>query len=175
MNLKMNEEHHPGKVVGVFEDESTAKKTAEILITKGGVSSDEVAVVSPKDKQFAKKIEPETKQIGRTLLASHIMLGLIGLVIGLLVASSLIISGIQFAVSSPIMLMIATGTLGTFMGLLVAGAASLRPDHDSVVNEVRQGRKNNQWSVVVQTKDKKDIQRAKQLMKGSAVKLAETF
>jgi len=44
-----------------------------------------------------------------------------------------------------------------------------------VVNEVRQGRKNNQWSVVVQTKDKKDIQRAKQLMKGSAVKLAETF
>ncbi|MFA3791449.1 hypothetical protein AB6T38_10055 [Aliiglaciecola sp. SL4] len=175
MKTNIIQERHPSKLVGVYENETTAKKAAEKLISDAELTNDELAIVSPKDRHFASKIEPETKAVGKTLLASHLMLGLIGMVIGLLVASSLIIAGIQFAVSSPVMLTIATATLGTFMGLLVAGAISLRPDHDSVVNEARDASSYNKWSVVVHAKNKQQIQQAKKVIKNSAVRFAETF
>ncbi|GAC13802.1 hypothetical protein [Aliiglaciecola lipolytica] len=173
--MNIIEEHHPSKIVGVYENESTAKQTAKRLVDEGGVLADEINIVSPQDKKFESKVEPETKAIGRTLIASHMMLGLIGLSIGLLVGTALIIAGIQLATSSPVMLLIATGTLGTFMGLLVAGAVSLRPDHDSVVNDTRYAKNHKLWSVVVHTKDREHTKQAKQLMEGSAVRMSESL
>ncbi|MDO6695511.1 hypothetical protein Q4574_19585 [Aliiglaciecola sp. 3_MG-2023] len=175
MKPNIIEEQHPSKIVAVYENEFKAKQAAEKLINTAEISEDQFNIVAPEDRQFERKIEPETQAVGKTLLASHLMLGLIGMVTGLLVASSLIIAGTQFAVSSPIMLIIATGTLGTFMGLLVAGAVSLRPDHDSVVNKARDATHHNKWSVIVHAKDRQQIQQAKKVMKDSAVRFAETF
>ena len=175
MNLNVIDEQYPGKVVGVYNREASAKKMAEQLISEGGFLTEQLSVVRPDDGNFAGKLEPDSKGIGRTLLKSHLILGSAGLVVGLLVASLLIIIGSPFAASSPVMMLSSAAILGTFLGLLVAGAISLRPDHDGPINSARHASHHHQWSVVVQTKDHEQIEQARKLMQPSAVKLSESL
>jgi hypothetical protein len=45
--------------------------------------------------------------------------------------------GPAFATSSPVMMLSAAAILGAFIGLLIAGAISIRPDHEQSINSAR--------------------------------------
>lgn len=175
MNLKVNDEKHPGKVAGVYAQESGAQQAIHLLRNEGGFSAEEVNLVPPDDTNFDEKIEPDDKGIGRTLLGSHIILGGCGLAVGLILAAILSVYGPVLTTSSPTMVFIGLATLGTFFGLLVAGLVSLRPDHDGLINDTRHATNNQQWTVIVQTKDDEQQKQAKQLMQGSAVSVSHSF
>lgn len=175
MTLHVIDEGHPGKIAGVYEQEAKAQQAINLLRDQGGFSADEVALVAPNDVNLGKKIEPDDQGIARTLLGSHVILGICGLVFGLVMAGILSLFGPALTTSSPLMVFIALPTLGAFIGLLVAGAVSLRPDHDPLINQTRDASRQHKWTVVVQIKDDKQIQQAKKLMQTSASSVVETL
>tara|TARA_R110002073_G_scaffold293110_1_gene458620 strand:- start:146 stop:508 length:363 start_codon:yes stop_codon:yes gene_type:complete len=94
------------------------------------------------------KIEPETTGIARTLVQSHILLGVGGLVLGLLVAALLVTAGPVVTRSSPVMTFIALGFLFPVLGLLLAGLISLRPDHSAIIERARTATAMAHWTVI---------------------------
>ena len=175
MNLNVIDENHPGKVAGVYGRELSAQQVMKLLRNEGGFSAQEVNLVPPNDVHFAEKVEPDDKGIGRTLLRSHLIFGGIGLALGLILATILTQFGPVLTTSSPVMVFISLASLGTFIGLLVAGITSLRPDHDGLINATRHATNNQQWTVVVQTKDNVQKEQAKQLMQDSAISITDTL
>jgi hypothetical protein len=112
---------------------------------------EQISTVSPEDKDFKHKLEPNSKGIGQTVLSSHLILGFVSSEVGLIIASVLMTIDPAFATLSPVMMLAAAVILGTFIGLLIAGAISIRPDHEQPINSARHAT-HHQWAVVVQTK-----------------------
>jgi hypothetical protein len=175
MEINVIDEHYPGKVVGIHNEESCANKLSEKLIKEGGFLVEHISIVSPEDTDFEHKLEPDSKGIGQTVLRSHLILGFGCSVVGLIIAGVLITIGPAFATSSPVMMLSAAAILGAFIGLLIAGAISIRPDHEQPINSARHATHHHQWSVVVQTKDHHQIEKAKKIMQPLAIKLSESF
>jgi hypothetical protein len=63
---------------------------------------------------------------------------------------------------------VALGIIFPFLGLLLAGAISLRPDHDLVVAKARKAAGEGRWTVVVHCTDNDEKDRAKRTMEHSA-------
>jgi hypothetical protein len=83
--------------------------------------------------------------------------------------------GPAFATSSPVMMLSAAAILGAFIGLLIADAASMHPDHEQPTYSARHATHHHQWSVAVQTKVHHQIEKAKKIMQLAAIKLSESF
>mgnify|MGYP003634900911 FL=1 len=82
------------------------------------------------------------------MVKAHVRFGLIGLVVGLAVAGLLVTVGPALTRSSPLMTFIAFGFFFPVLALLCAGAVSLRPDHDLVIEKARMAKDEGRWTVV---------------------------
>jgi hypothetical protein len=82
--------------------------------------------------------------------------------------------GPAFATSSPVMMLSAAAILGAFIGLLIAGAISIRPDHEQPINSAWHATHHHQWSVAVQTKVHHQIEKTEKIMQLAAIKLSES-
>lgn len=173
--LSLKQESRPHKIAAVYEQESAAVDAQHTLVDYGNFDKRDVDIIKPNDAHARDKIEPETEAIGHTLFFSHFILGALGLGIGLAVAALLTTKGPLFAQSSPFLTFLALGLMGSFFGLFVAGALTLRPDHDPLINDILMAVKDNKWAVVVQAKDHGDQQRARQLLHPTAVSVTDTF
>lgn len=176
MKLHVIEERKPGKVGGVFESEAAAKNAVKSLVSEGAINLQNIELLEPRDRSFEEKVEPEDKGIALTLARSHIILGAAGLLAGLLVSTLLVTVGPQLARANPLFTFIPLALIGVFLGLLLAGLISLRPDHDRLINKSRKSARAGRWSVVVHTASTEEKQRAKNVMKKrSAKSVAETI
>lgn len=168
-------EKRPHKIAAIFDQQKKASEAKETLVDYGHFAQRDVKLIYPNDEHAADKLEPETREIGATLFSSHIILGAAGTVIGLIVATLVSLFGPPFAQSSPYLLHLALGMVGLFFGLFVAGAVTLRPDHDPLINETMEASRQNLWTVIVQARDRGDQQRARQLLMPAAVSVTDTF
>lgn len=173
--MKINLEKRPHKIAGIFDVEDKATHAEESLIEQGHFQTSEVQLLKPGDTHLQDRLEPETKAIGKELIIWHYLFGAAGLIAGLVVAAIVITAGPTFAQSSPLLTYLALGIVGTFFGMFVAGAFTLRPDHDPLINETIEATKANKWAVVVQARDRDDLQRARQLLSPAAVSVIDTF
>jgi hypothetical protein len=121
---------------------------------------EQINTVSPENIDFKHKLEPNSKGIGQTVLRPHLVLGFVSSVLGLIIAGVLMTIDPAFATSSPVMMLAAAAILGAFIGLLIAGAISIRPDHEQPINSARHAT-HHQWAVVEQTKTHHQIEKAK--------------
>ncbi len=179
MKLHVIEEKKPGKVGGVFESEAAAKNAVKSLVSEGAINLQNIELVEPKDRSdhpLGHKIEPEDRGTARALAKSHLVLGVVGLLAGLLLSTVLVTVGPQLTRSNPLFTFIPLTLICVFLGLLLAGLISLRPDHDHLINKSRKMVKSGRWSVVVHTTNTEEKQRAKNVMKKKAAKsVAETI
>jgi hypothetical protein len=173
--LQFNREHRPHKIAAVFDDKTNAQEAEETLVSYAHFNPKDVSIIQPGDDHIRQKLEPEPTAIGRNLFLSHMALGGIGLLVGLLLAFIIITQGPQFAESSPGLTFFALGLVGLFIGLFAAGAFSLRPDHDPLINDTIEASRHKQWAVIVQARDRGDQQRARQLLNPVAVSVTDTF
>lgn len=141
-------ENFPHKVSAQYNSQQSADQAAQLLVDKAELPRSQIRIVQPYDPNMARKIEPEIKGIARTLAKSHTVLGLGGLVFGLLVAALLVNMGPAMTRSSPMFTFIALGFLFTFLGLILAGAISLRPDHDPLIEKTRTATDTGHWTVI---------------------------
>ncbi len=168
MNIPMMEEHKTGKVSGEFEDRRSAEMARAALVERANLSEADIRLIAPHDPAFSAKIEPESHGIARTMLKTHYVLGVAGLVIGLIVSGLLVLFGPRLTASSPVMTFIAITTISTFSALLWAGFLALRPDHDPLIMRAGHSARTGRWTVVVHTGNEGDMNEARRILETSS-------
>lgn len=175
MAVNVIDEQHPAKVAGIFKTESDAHAARKALMDKGKFASTVINIVKPEDPNLSKKIEPESHGIAKTILKSHGILGIVGLFAGFILASILVAAGPTFTQDSPLPTYLALSFFGLLIGLMVAGAVTLRPDHDPLINQTIEASHHQQWTVIVQIDDRDAVQKAKEILETNAVSVKETI
>ena len=133
-------------VVATFRDCLAADAAASAL--RADLPLAEVELVRPRDRDFARKMEPDPQGIWRTAIRSHLILGLAGLALGFAVAVMLVVSGWPAAAASPFIAAVFLSVLGLFAGLMLAGLLTLRPDRSRVTMAIRRLNRAGRWTVV---------------------------
>ena len=159
-NILIGEEF-PHKVSAQYNSQESADRAVEILVNKAHIPRFQIRVVQPYDPNMSSKIEPESKGIARTLAKSHTVLGIGGLLFGLVLAAVLVMIGPEMTRSSPMFTFIALGFLFTFLGLLLAGAVSLRLDNDPMLEKTRTATDTGHWTVIAHCTDLNQQSRVK--------------
>lgn len=158
--LDMSGEKYSHLASGQFDARESADRAIASLLQGGMLRMEQVSLIQPGDNTLDSQVEPETDDIRRTLVKSHFILGLAGLIVGLLLATGLVIFGPEATRSSPLMTYIGLGVISTFFGLLLAGLFTLRPDHDHVLTDVRSASGEGRWTVVAHCADEEERSRA---------------
>lgn len=161
-------EDFPHKVSAEYDTQQAAERAVQLLVDNAGLPRHQIRIVNPCDPDMARKIQPEVKGIARTLAKSHIVLGIGGLVFGLVLAAILAAIGPEMTRASPMMTFIASGFLFTFLGLILAGAISLRPDQDPLMEKTRTATETGQWTVIAHCTDLEQQTRVKDTIDHSA-------
>lgn len=99
------------------------------------------------------QVEPEQEGIWRTALRSHLLLGVLGLALGLVVTAGLLAVPWPPAEDSPLYTALFSAMMGGFVGLMFAGVLTLRPDHSAVIDAVRPQIEDGAWAVIVRPRD----------------------
>ena len=141
-------EHFPHKVSAQFASQEMAEQAVQRLVNNAALPREQINIVHPQDPNIARKLEPEVRGIGRTLVKSHLRLGIGGLVLGLVVAAILTTMGPALTRSSPLFTFIALGFLFPALSLMLAGLISLRPDHDPLIAQTRTATESGQWTLI---------------------------
>lgn len=175
MNIELSEENKASKVAAVFESEQQALDARQILLNDDDLNQLNFEIVRPKDKHISEKIEPESKAIIKFITRSHWVLGGLGLVIGLVVASALALIGPEMTQSSPMYTYLAFAIIGTFLGLLIAGVVSLRPDHDPLITQTMTASQQNQWTLIIQTEDQEKLTKVYEMMESISASVTKTL
>lgn len=127
----------------------------------------EASIVQEGDPQIARQLEPEPRGIWRTAMRAHVVLGLAGLAFGLLVAAALVWSGWPAAVESPGFVALFVGVMGLFIGGMLGGLVTLRPDHAVIIRAVRDQLKKGYCAVIVRPISERSAKEAYAILEGA--------
>ncbi|MDP2636343.1 MULTISPECIES: ABC transporter permease [unclassified Pseudoalteromonas] len=168
-------EDHATKVAAVFESEEQANRGFETLSQDAQFEQSNINVIAPHDNNFGEKVEPEDKNIGKTLLKTHIVFGVIGLVVGLVISTAFLFIGVGFIQNFVFETYAGISTVTIFIALLVAGLMSIRPDHDPLINNVRKATSTGKWVLIVHTDSGEKTEKAETLLKPFATSISATL
>jgi hypothetical protein len=157
-NASLFAERSSTLVAATFRDRAAAVDAASAL--QAHMPQAEVDLVRPQDKDFARKMEPDSQGIWRTAIRSHVVLGLIGMGLGAACAATLVGVGWPAAVESPVLAALFLSNLGLFAGLMLAGLLTLRPDRGRVTLAIRRRNRAGQWAVVAHSTSPAQLERA---------------
>lgn len=160
MDLSVVQEKRPSRVVAFFNSKREVNNAAHILLEDHLFEPGCVNVVPPNDTNFGNKLEPETQGIKKTLWKSHLIIGILGLAIGLVLSAVLSVAGPVATQSSPMMTFFSVTMVCLFLSLIIAGIIALRPDHDPVINNVREATNSGLWTLIVHTRNWRNNQKA---------------
>lgn len=142
-------ERSTSKVAALFDDEATARTAAADLRQALGLADGQVMVIAPGDPAPGRKLEPEGPGILRTMIRSHLSLGLAGAAVGAVVFGLVHWQQVPFVTSSPVAAALALIGFCAMAGLLLGGLLTLRPDHDPYIQAVRSALTAGRSAVVV--------------------------
>ena len=145
-------ERSPTIVAAAFVNRYRAESAA-LALKKELRMDGAVTVISPGDDFFSSKLEPDACGIWQTLLSSHIVFGLAGLLFGLAAAIAIVIWSVPEAVSAPGYTGFFFGMIGSFWGVMLAGLITLRPDHAAVIEIVREWMQSGEWTVIARPRN----------------------
>jgi hypothetical protein len=137
------------KIAAIFDTHSEACAVADRIRADANLNRTQVHIIGPDDGDFSKRLEPETAGVARTMIRTHLILGAVGFVFGLLIWAGLYAAEIQAVVSSPVLSAVAILFFSTSAGGLLAGLVTIRPDHHRIAERIQEAREAGKWAVVV--------------------------
>ncbi|KAB8198139.1 riboflavin biosynthesis protein RibA [Lysobacter maris] len=168
-------ELHSTKVAAIFDDDARAREVARRLRLELALGHGQVRVIHPRDPVPGRKLEPEVSGIRRTLVRSHLTMGVGGALIGAALFVLLRVTGVTMIVSSATISLLVLMFYGAVSGLLIGGLVGLRPDHDAyvhtVLSEVRHGRA----AVVVHARNGEERDRADAMLSAAGATTVTTL
>ncbi|HUH60818.1 MAG TPA: hypothetical protein VL001_12180 [Candidimonas sp.] len=141
------------KVAAIFDTQVAASTTATRVKEAAGLQSTQLLLIEPYEKDYAKKLEPETQGVARTALRAHLVLGLAGLVAGALIWIALYSAQLDAIRTTPGLSALAFLFFGAIAGMLLGGLITARPDHQLVVQRVQAATGDGRWSLVIHPRD----------------------
>lgn len=175
-NLKgLTGERSDHKLAAVFDDPANANGAAETVRSDTGLNGTDVRVLAPGGAESGRALEPESQGIWRTLVRSHVWLGVLGAVAGALLFAVLMAMDVAFIVGNvgwAFGLMVVLGGVG---GLLLGGLVTLRPDHVPFILEARRALDEGKFVVVVHAPDEATLTQARHTLDGLDVRSVQTF
>jgi hypothetical protein len=168
-------EEFPSKLAAEFASGDEARRAAEQLIKRTGISARQIRVIEPRDPVMERKLEPESSGITRTLVRTHSIFGVAGLLVGIVVVSILVHLAVQPFSSSPYYSIGVAGFIGAVTGLLLGGLVSLRPDHDKLITWVEDASRGGRWFVLVHARGHEQELMIKKTLEGISDKVVCTF
>lgn len=151
------------QLASIFAEQDKAKYTISEVIRHTPVAPEQITVISPNDPDFNRKLEGESKELGKMMWYSHLILGGAGLFIGMIVAYVLVEFGPALTQNNPLFTYIAMISPGIFIGLFVAGLLSLRPDRTEVIDVVREAVRNKHYAVIVNLRKGQSVEAISEL------------
>ncbi|MAD15203.1 MAG: hypothetical protein CL579_03875 [Alteromonadaceae bacterium] len=164
-----------GKISAIYGEEMAAKNAASAVMGATGLSHNEVSIVAPHDPHFDDKLENDDKKVGLFMLKAHMGFALCGVVLGVFCGVLLGFYGPVYTQTSPALTVIALAILGFFVGLMIAGLASLRPDQDAVVNQTREATSAGKWIVVVNSPSHEKTEKGYEVLNTSAESISTSL
>jgi len=169
------------KVAGIYSTAQGAED-ARARVRRGGAWADgQIVLLTPADAKMsrgeimAKKMEPESSGIRRTILRAHLFTGFVGIALGAAVWGLLMYIGNGLIGGSPGLSFVAFAFFGTVFGLMLGGLISLRPDHARLIAVVRSALRSGQWAVVVHPFDEKQADEAVDLLRAGSQQVERTL
>lgn len=159
------------KVAGIYATALSAEDARARLLRSGKWADGQVVLLTPADGKMsrraimARKMEPESRGIFRTILRAHLFTALVGFAVGVGAWWLLWQTGNQLIGSSPRLSFLALAFFGTVFGLMVGGLISLRPDHARVITIVRSALRSGQWAAVAHPLDAQQADDAVQMLR----------
>lgn len=172
---KVSGENFSHKLAAIFELESEALRAVESLSKSTSVSRHQVFVVRPNDDHPGWEIEPEDRGIWRTLVRSHVSLGIAGAVFGALAFAVLYFIGIPFIVSNALAAAGLIIALSTVFGLMLGGLITLRPDHVPYVVAAQSALEDGKIVVAIHAESSDQLKAAQSVLNQFRVKMVGTL
>ncbi len=162
------------KFLAVFETQAELEHCRAAL-EQEGYDPNQLAIIAPDEKQYSRKLEPETKGVARTAVRSHVLFGGLGLLVGIVLWVSMFASEVEFIVASPVLSLVPFLFVGVSAGLLLGGFFTLRPDHLIVIDGVKQAQKQGHWSLVVHSRNANQKAQLEQWFKAADIHVVHSF
>ncbi|MEC5399178.1 hypothetical protein [Uliginosibacterium sp. H1] len=140
-------------VAATFDNRDSARMAATLVRQRCPLATWQVAITGPGEPALSRKLEPEEAGIARTLLRTHALLGLVGMLVGLAAGMWLVASGWPGSLSAPLISTLVIAAFGMLAGLMLGGLLSLRPDHTFVIDRVTHANRSGRWAVVIHPED----------------------
>lgn len=169
------------KVAGIYHHQAAAEAGLEQLRNAAGLERSQVRLLRPQDAQqsnrelFGRAVEPESAGLARTLVQTHVVGGLAGVVFGVGLYLWLARAAHPFITSSPLLAFIAIVGFSTTFGLMAGGFIALRPDHIFLISQLRSALRENRWVVVAHPVNREQAARAKGLLLQSQAEVHSTL
>lgn len=157
------------KLAGFFDTQDQLEKVSSELRRVSGLQNPQLWIVHPHDSEFDRKLEPETQGVARTAIRSHLILGAVGLVGGLVLWAVLYALGIAAIRSSPYYSGGAILAFSTVAGLLLGGLVTARPDHQVVIQAVEKATREGRWTLVMHPRDDAQCKSAESVLAAANV------
>ena len=141
------------KIAVVFKTEAQAIEAARSLKMAADLQSTQVQFIAPYEQQFSRKIEPEVQGIVRTAVRSHLALGATGLILGFVVWLALYALAWPTIRTTPVISAVALMFFATAGGMMLGGLITARPDHQVVIQRIRNAAQAGDWSLVIHPRD----------------------
>ena len=163
------------KAAGIFNNPANARRVAREVRARLSLSPAQVRVMTPGEARAARKLEPESNGVMRTLVIAHCKLGLVGLAAGALLFGAMLLAGVPAVTQSPWLAGALTIGYGGIFGLFAGGLVSLRPDHGRYLFKVRDALRQGRSAVVVHARNHRERDGASDLLKARSGETVTTL
>lgn len=152
------------KLVGVFDNENDAMVIIERLKKQISLRDEQIQLVQPYEKNYDKKLEPETRGVARTAMRAHTTSGVGGLLVGIVIWAVLFVLGGDAVRSAPVGAAVAILFFATAAGLMLGGLITARPDHEGVILHVREAVEQGKWALIVHSRGSAESNKAEAIL-----------
>lgn len=163
------------QLAAIFSSHKEAEEAVQALTSDTAIASEQIAVLSPDESELSRKVEADSRSVGKRMLTSHVAMGGIGLVVGLLIASVLVNTGPLLTQQNPIFTYIALISPGLFIGMFVAGLFSLRPDRSELIETVRHALKEKRVALIVNLKNAQSVDTVRKVLSRKSATIVEAI
>lgn len=162
------------KLAAVFETADGAESARRTLGDETDLESDQLVVLEPGSERANRALLPESHGIWRTLVRSHIVLGIAGAVAGVLLFFALDAAGVAFVSDNPLAALGLFVLVLTLFGLMLGGLVTLRPDQVPYIRVAREALQAGHTVLVVHARSERELGDARSLLARPALKAVRT-
>lgn len=163
------------QVAAVFPSKRKVQEVVELVKEETSVEAYQIEIIESGDPNMSEKLERNSASIGKSMWSSHLLLGAVGLIIGLVAAFLLTLFGPALTQQNPLFTYIALISPGIFIGLFIAGLIGLRPDRNEVIQTVRHAVRFGKVALVINLEKSQSSSKVSQLLKQHTDKVVESI